>query len=234
MADSLRSGGDRCRALLIESDEPYRAAIASCLRLVGARVEQVATPEHALASLDQGSFDVVVWGVSSEDAERRGEVIAEVRLRTEVPLVLVDGGTEWAQFDLETGADQWVGKPFVPGVLVGSIRAALRKSASSIMQVASRVEVRGMILDGKTRSLRSGVASVSFTRQEWELLSILVGHPNRFLAAREIMRLGWKAGDHGTEQLRTYVRRLRLKLEPLDLPCRLLSQHGQGYCLAFD
>jgi len=228
------AAGERCHALLIEADEAYRAAIAASVKLAGCRVEEVATPDLAFPALDHRNFDIVVWGVSTADANRRSEVISEVRLRTEAPLVLVDGSTEMAQLELETGADQWVAKPFVPGVLVGSVRAALRKSSSSIMQVATRVEVRGMVLDGKTRRLLVGADVVTFTRQEWELLSILFSHPNRFLGAREILRLGWRAGDHGSEQLRTYVHRLRLKLEPVNVPCRLLSQHGQGYCLDFD
>jgi DNA-binding response OmpR family regulator len=225
---------ERCRALLIEADEAYRAVIAASMRLAGCRVEQVTSPDFAFASLERQPFDLVVWGVSGGDALRRGEVIAEIRLRTEVPLVLVDGSSEMAQSALETGADQWVPKPFVPGALVGSVHAALRKSASSIMQVASRIEIRGMTLDGKSRRLSVGASNVVFTRQEWELLSILVSHPNRYLTAREILRLGWRAGDHGAEQLRTYVHRLRSKLDPLDVPCQLMSQHGQGYCLAFD
>jgi two-component system response regulator MtrA len=233
MVEPLASG-ERCHALLIEADEAYRAVIAASMRLAGCRVEQVTSPDGAFPTLDHRNFDIVVWGVSSCDASRRSEVISEVRLRTEAPLVLVDGSTDMAQLGLETGADQWVPKPFVPGALVGSVRAALRKSAASIMQVATRVEVRGMVLDGRTRTLSFGADVVTFTRQEWELLSILVSHPNRYLGAREILRLGWRAGDHGSEQLRTYVRRLRLKLEPVDVPCRLLSQHGHGYCLTFE
>jgi two-component system response regulator MtrA len=225
---------ERCHALLIESDEAYRAAIAAVMRVAGCRVEQVTTPDHAFPVLDHRSIDIVVWGVSRSDAARRGEVISEVRQRTEAPLVLVDGSSDMAQLDLETGADQWVPKPFVPGALVGSLRAALRQSASSIMQIATRIEVRGMMLDGRTRTLSVDARSATFTRQEWALLSILMSHPNRFLAAREILRLGWRAGDHGPEQLRTYVRRLRDKLEPLDVPCRLQSRHGHGYCLEFD
>jgi DNA-binding response OmpR family regulator len=99
--------------------------------------------------------------------------------------------------------------------------------------VATRIEIRGMVLEGKTRRLSAGGHEVAFTRQEWDLLSILASHPNRYLGAREILRLGWRAGDHEAEQLRTYVRRLRQKLDPLKLPCRLLSEHGHGYCLAF-
>jgi DNA-binding response OmpR family regulator len=225
---------ERCRALLIEADEAYGAAIAACLRLAGCRVDLVGDPRGAFPALDRQKFDVVVWGVSALEQDHRSQVISEVRLRTEAPLVLVDGSVEMAQLGLETGADQWVPKPFVPGALVGSVRAALRKSASSIMLVASRLEIRGMVLDGKRRRLTFSGRGITLTRQEWDLLSILVSHPDRFLGAREILRLGWRAGDHGSEQLRTYVHRLRQKFEPLDLPCRLASQHGQGYCLSFE
>ncbi len=226
------AGAFRTRALLIEADDAYRVTIAACMRLAGCRVDHVATPALAYSEFERGSFDLVVWGVAP-GVDCRSEVISELRLRTEAPLILIDDVIEMAQLDLESGADQWLPKPFVPGALVGCVRAAMRKSGSSIMQVASRVEIRGMVLDGKTRRLKFNGSEVEFTRQEWELLSILVSYPDRFLGAREIVRLGWRAGQHGPEQLRTYVRRLRLKLDPLDLPCHLLSQHGQGYCLNF-
>jgi DNA-binding response OmpR family regulator len=219
--------------LLIEGDEAYRVVIEACIRLAGCRVEVAADPEHAFPLMEHQSFDLVLWGLPDWQMDDRRRVISELRLRTEAPLVLIDGRLEMAQLDLEAGADQWLPRPFVPGALVGAIRAALRKSASSIIDIASRVEVRGMVLDGKRRKVTFGESQVGLTRQEWDLLSILVGHPDRFLGAREILRLGWRAGDHGPEQLRTYVHRLRQKLEPLDLPCRLLSQHGQGYCLSF-
>jgi DNA-binding response OmpR family regulator len=224
---------ERSLALLIETDEAYRAVITASLQLAGCRVEHAATADTALPALERRTYDLVVWGVSNGDSCRRCEVISEVRLRTEVPLVLIDGGSDVAQLDLESGADQWLPKPFVPGALIGAVRAALRKASPPVVGVATRVELRGMVLDGKTRRVAAGGREVAFTRQEWDLLSILVSHPNRFLSAREILRLGWRAGDHEAEQLRTYIRRLRQKLEPLELPCRLVSEHGQGYCLAF-
>jgi two-component system response regulator ResD len=222
------------QALLIEADNAYRAVMASCLRLAGCQPTVVESADSALAALDRRSFDLLVWGVSSDEVRRRMAVLAELRLRSEASLIVIDGGLEAAQSYLEAGADKWVPKPFVPGVLVGSIRAALRKPRFPILPVASRTEIQGMTLDGGTRRLAFGGSHVSFTRQEWDLFSILLSHPDRFLGAREILRLGWHAGDHAAEQLRTYVHRLRRKLAPLDLPCRLLSEHGLGYCLLFD
>jgi DNA-binding response OmpR family regulator len=227
------TAGARCHALVIEADEAYRVVIEACVRLAGCRVEAVTAPDAGFSQLERQGFDLVVWGISAVNPPRRGEVIAGLRLRTQAPLVLVDGGLEMAQLDLEAGADQWVPKPFAPGVLIGSLRAALRKAASPILDVVSNVEIQGMVLDGRARRVTFADREVLFTRQEWTLLSILVSHPNRFLSAREILRLGWRAGEHEPDQLRIYVRRLRQKLEPLSPPCRLLSHHGQGYCLDF-
>jgi DNA-binding response OmpR family regulator len=227
------SGPGRCQVLVIEENAGYCVVIDACLRLAGCRVDVVPSPDLAFPVLERHRFDLIVWGVSAPPYDRRIEVIPELRLRTEAPLIILDEVDETAQFDLEAGADQWLHKPFAPGALVGAVRATLRRSASSIIDVASHVEIQGIVLDGRKRVLTFDGREVTFTRQEWDLLSILVSHPDRFLGSREILRLGWQVGEHGPEQLRTYVRRLRDKLEPLQLPCRLLSQHGQGYSLAF-
>jgi DNA-binding response OmpR family regulator len=228
--------GTRYNVLLLESDEPYRIAIEACIELVGGRAEAVACREAALSALERQRYDLVVWGVpraAGAEEVPRAETIAKIRARTEAPIIVIDGGTEYAQLNLEAGADQWLPKPFSPGALVGALRAALRSSASSAVSQILRTEIRGMALDGARRRLSFGGAEVFFTRQEWELFSVLLSHPDRFLSAQEILGLGWSAGEHAAEQLRTYVHRLRQKLGPLALPCRLLSQHGQGYCLLF-
>jgi DNA-binding response OmpR family regulator len=223
----------RCQSLVIEEDESYRVVMEACIGLTGCVVDAAPTPELAFPILDRRRFDLVVWGVPALFPGRRAEVIPELRLRTEAPLVVVDAGLDMAQIDLEAGADQWVPKPFAPGAFLGALRAALRTAASPTMDIASRIEMQGIVLDGRKRRLSFANREVGFTRQEWALLSILVSRPNRFLGVREIIRLGWRAGDHEPDQLRIYVRRLRLKMEPLSLPCRLISQHGQGYCLDF-
>ena len=97
------AGSGRCHALLIEADEAYRVTIAACVRLAGCRVEQVANPAAAYRELARRSFDLVVWGVA-QGADSRCDVISELRLRTEAPLVMVDDAFEMAQLDLESGA----------------------------------------------------------------------------------------------------------------------------------
>jgi DNA-binding response OmpR family regulator len=229
-------------ALLIEQDEAYAGVLYACLRLGGCSSTRVATPEDALAELDRRNFELLVWGVPAAagaaragEASRSSEFIGELRLRTLAPLVVLAGGAGAAQEHFDAGANHWLPKPFEPGAVVGCVRGALRggRSLSASASITPTLRVRGMTLDGGRRRLTFGCSTVCFTRQEWELLAILFSHPNRFLSAGEILDFGWRAGDHAREQIRTYVHRLREKLEPLNLPCRLASQHRQGYCLEF-
>jgi DNA-binding response OmpR family regulator len=219
--------------LVIEADDPYSAAMAACIHMTGGRVDCVASPDSAVTLLEGKRYDALVWGVASGAPARQVEVISELRRRSEAPLVVIDGGDDVAQLNLEAGADQWLPKPFVPGVLVGALRAVLRRRTVA-HQVGSRLEVRGLLLDRRARRLAVAGSEVSLTRQEWDLLVILLAYPNRYLSAREIIRLGWHAGDRAPEQVRTYVHRLRDKLKALKPPCQLESRHGLGYCLSFE
>lgn len=219
--------------LIVEADDAYQAVMETCARLAGCRAQAVGELQPGLRKLESQSFDAVICGIASED-DRWPEVVAQLRARTDARVILVADHFEIAQAADENTADQMLPRPFVPSALVGALKAALRRSPSLMMHMASRVEIRGMIFDGERRTLQVNGQQVSFTDQEWALLAVLLSHPNRFLSANEIIRLGWRAGEHEAEQLRTYVRRLRLKLEPLDIACRLVSQHNRGYSLLVD
>jgi two-component system response regulator ResD len=219
--------------LVVEADEAYRAVIETCVRLAGCRAEATTDLAAALSRLEGASFDVLVWGSGPEEV-RHAETAGLLRATTDAHVILLADQFEIAHSAQEAGADQVLPKPFVPSVLVGALRAALRRSPALMMHLASRVEIKGIIFDAAGRSLQCDDTHVSFTIQEWDLLAIFLSHPNRFMTAREIIRLGWRAGTHEVEQLRTYVRRLRQKVEPLNVPLRLVSHHNRGYCLVVD
>jgi DNA-binding response OmpR family regulator len=219
--------------LVVEADEAYRAVIETCAGMADCRVEPAADVAAALTRLEAASFDAVIWSSGPEE-DRHSETVALLRARTDGHLLLLAEHFEAAHSAYDAGADQVLPKPFIPSALVGALRAALRRSPALMMHLASRVEIKGMTFDATDRTLRLAGAQVSFTTQEWDLLAVFLSHPNRFLSAREIVRLGWRAGAHELEQIRTYVRRLRQKLEPLDIPFRLVSQHSRGYCLIVD
>jgi ketosteroid isomerase-like protein/CheY-like chemotaxis protein len=115
------------RALLIEADDAYRAAMAECLRLGGCSLDQVASLDSAFRALESKNFDLVVWGGVNLDAK----ALAELRSRVDVPLLLVDGGNATPELAVAVRAAHWLPKPFVPGALVDAVRAALQSSAET-------------------------------------------------------------------------------------------------------
>jgi DNA-binding response OmpR family regulator len=98
----------RFRALLIESDDAYRVTITACMRLANCQVHDVATMALGLDSMKHNHYDIVVWGVPLAPPENRRGSIAEVKLHSEAPLVLLCVAIETAQQDLEAGVDQWL------------------------------------------------------------------------------------------------------------------------------
>jgi DNA-binding response OmpR family regulator len=220
------------RALVIEPDEAYRATIDACMELAGCTAEHAEGLEEVVAALVDRLYDVIVWGRPEGGLGTGAEDIMEIRIRTDAPLVMLENRSDSAQRDLEAGADQWLSKPFDPGALVGVVRAAVRRSPAR-SPLTGRRQIGLLALDGRSRRVQVAEREVILTRQEWELLSILADHADRYLTVHEILHLGWHAGYHASDEVRTYVRRLRQKLGPLDPPCRLVSEHGRGYCLRF-
>lgn len=230
---ALLTGGEILgRALVIEPDEAYRATIDACVELAGCTAEHAEASEDVAEALVDRVYDVIVWGPEEGGQGVGTEDIMEIRIRTDAPLVMLENRSDSAQHYLEAGADQWLAKPFDPGTLVGVVRAAVRRSPAR-SPLTGRRQLGALALDGRSRRVQVADHEVILTRQEWELLSILADHADRYLTVHEILHLGWHAGYHASDEVRTYVRRLRQKLSPLDPPCVLISEHGRGYCLKF-
>ncbi len=223
------------RAILIEADADYAAAIGACLEAAGCDSEMVTSVKRGLGRLHQGTYDLVVWGVARED-EHRSESVEQLRAAAKCPIIVVDESTTEARASFESGADQFLAKPFVPGALVGAVKSALRtQGPSSAIAVASRFEIGGAVFDADQRRITSAAGDqVTLTGREWELFTFLLGHSNRYFTASDLVREAWGAVGIAQEQLRTYVSRLRQKTINLGLPCELESRQGLGYRLTLN
>jgi DNA-binding response OmpR family regulator len=217
------------RALIIEVNPEYRAVISCCAGLADVTAEGVATVSAGVSRLGNAEFDLVIWGVPPGDP-RRAPVIAQIHEESTAPLLLLDEADEEARASYDAGADQILPKPFVPGQLVGAIRAALRgPGPTSVVPLATRIELAGTTIDSESRSITRGERSVSFSRRDWELLTFLLANPGQWFTAEDLVRLAWRSTRYSAEQLRSYVMRLRRKMTPLDLPFSVTSQQGRGY-----
>ena len=217
------------RVLVVEGNACYRSVISHVVELAGGQWESVSeiNPGRKLLAGSQ-KFDLVIIGVDVE-ARVDPEILAEIR--AVAPIIMLDETYNGALQKFEAGAEQILPKPFVPDALVGAIRVEFRAAGpSSVVPLATKIELGGLVFDLKRRTILKDDAEVRFTKREWEVLAFLLASPQSYFAAEEILAQTWGT-EASTEQLRTYVTRMRQKLSPFKAWCQLVSEKGRGYSL---
>jgi DNA-binding response OmpR family regulator len=229
-----RRGPRHPRILVVEANAGYRSVISHVVELAGGEFESVAEFDSARRELERpGKFDMVIMGMSA-DSRVRPKQLSELRDAAKAPFILLDESSADAGETLETyeaGASAVLPKPFVPDALIGAIKAELRgPDPASVVAIATKIELGGLVFDAKERTVRNPDAKVSLTKREWQLLSFFLANPNQFFSAEEVVLPAW-GPDASVEQFRTYVTRLRQKLLPYRGVCEVVNQKGKGYRL---
>jgi two-component system, OmpR family, alkaline phosphatase synthesis response regulator PhoP len=204
------------------------------VELAGGEFESVAELDAARRQLDRPrKFDLVILGMSA-GSRVTPKQLSELREAARSPFILLDESSNDAGETLETfeaGASQVLPKPFVPDALIGAIKSELRgPDLASVVSIATKIELGGLVFDAKQRSVKNGEANVSLTKREWQLLSFFLTNPNQFFAAEEVALPAW-GPDASIEQFRNDVTRRRQKLLPFRDVCAVVNEKGKGYRL---
>jgi DNA-binding response OmpR family regulator len=223
--------------LVVEDDAAIRRGLVDSLQFAGYTViacscgqegQQVATS----AQLDLAILDVML-------PKRTGfEILAEVRkARPLLPVILVTarGAEQDRVHGLQTGADDYVVKPFSSKELLARVAAVLRRSAERPSDVA-RVVVAGRSIDFERREVvRPDQSRVLLSEREVELLRYLVQNRGRAISRNELLEKVWglPGGDSGSRAVDMHIVNLRDKLaDPSAQPEVLVTVRGKGYMLA--
>jgi len=165
------------------------------------------------------------------------EVTRKVREVSMVPIMILSVRDETSAklAALDMGADDYVTKPFRVEELLARVRAILRRSALPLGSSTADPQYRfgDLSIDVARREVLNQEKPVHLTQQEWAILEVLVYHAGSIVSPRHILQRAW-GDDYGDEAdyVRTYITRLRKKLEPEPgNPSLILSEHGQGYRL---
>lgn len=157
------------------------------------------------------------------------EVVRRLRARgsaTPVLLLTARDAVEDRVRGLETGADDYLVKPFATAELVARIRALARRHAP----LSSVITLGKLSLDSATRRARVGAQAVELSVREWGVLEYLLQHAGRVVSKQQIIDAILPWGDDVTPNaVEVYVSRLRLKLEGADVAIRTIR--GFGYML---
>jgi two-component system KDP operon response regulator KdpE len=164
------------------------------------------------------------------------EICLQIRELTTTPIIMLTAlNTEEAIVRaLESGAVDFVTKPFSARVLLARARAAIRQSADfqpSPQQKTAGYQDNYLLIDLDSRQVIVNGERERLTKTEFEILSFLVRHPTQVLTFDQILLAVWGPGySENIDYVHSYLSRLRRKLEPEPKePRYLLSEHGVGY-----
>jgi two-component system copper resistance phosphate regulon response regulator CusR len=215
------------RILIVEDEERIASFVEKGLRANGFATSVAGDGEHALAAARTEDFDLVILdlGLPGRDGL---EVLQELRGRdTGTPVIILTAreGVRDVVAGLESGADDYITKPFRFEELLARVRARLRSERApepTVLRVgdcALDLRTRRVIVDGRT---------VELTAREFALAETLFRHPGQVLSREQLLSHVWGYDyDPGSNVVDVYIRYLRKKLGG----GRITTARGMGYRL---
>jgi len=219
------------RVLVVDDEPQIRRAIRAGLSAHGFEVEQADTGESALDQISLSPPDVVILDLGLPDVPGI-DVVREVRTWSSVPIIILS--VHDAERDkvraLDSGADDYVTKPFGMDELLARVRVALRHSARQDRQDPI-LDFGDLHIDLPRRLVTVGGKDVHLTPTEFELLRELAVNAGKVLTHQMLLARVWgPASSDSTHYLRVYINQLRQKIErDASQPRHILTEPGVGY-----
>ncbi|MEY2878825.1 MAG: hypothetical protein RLZZ15_1205 [Verrucomicrobiota bacterium] len=221
------------RVLIVEDERKTRDALAEGLRLEQWAVVAAATSTEALGEIERGPFDLVVldWMLPDRDGL---EVLGHLRRRgVQAPVLMLSarGGLEDRVSGLESGADDYLAKPFAFAELVARCRALLRRP---VMSTGRLLRCADLELDTRARvAVRAG-EEIALSPREVDILEYLLRYQGQIVTREMLERDVWKQTRRLTSLdnvIDVQMMRLRRKIDG-ERPNRLIETlRGVGYRL---
>ena len=219
--------------ILIVEDEPAIAELITLtLRRGGHQTVHAESVERAITLVDQAMPDLALidWMLpGASGVELVKKLRGDKRTKT-IPIIMLTAKSEEADklSGLETGADDYITKPFSPKELVARIKAVLRRRAPQLTEDV--VETNGLRLDPATHRITVNDKPVQMGPSEFKLLHFFMTHTERVHTRSQLLDHVW--GDHVFVEERTvdvHIRRLRQALEVSGHDAYIQTVRGAGY-----
>ncbi len=226
------TGNPAARILVVDDDPTVAEVVARYLERDGHVVECVNDGAEALRRALATPPDLLVLDLMLPKMDGL-QVCRKLRERWPVPVIMLTAlGEEIDRVvGLETGADDYVTKPFSPRELALRVQSVLRRARGALVPTGTGVLRDGdLVVDVGAHEVRVGGKEITLTAREFDLLAYLLRNPRQAFSRAALLDQvwGWSFGDSST--VTVHVRRLREKIEsdPTD-PRRIVTVWGVGY-----
>jgi DNA-binding response OmpR family regulator len=227
------------RVLVVDDDPIVAEVVFDYLRHAGMEPRHATDGPAALVLAEEWRPDLVVLdlmlpGIDGLEVCRRLRKAWDGRGPLPVVMLTALGEENDRILGLETGADDYVTKPFSPRELALRVEAVLRRASGPEAAVAAMprpLRSGGLEMDVAARRARQDGRELNLTVREFDLLAFFISHPGQTFTRAELMKRvwGWSFGDQST--VTVHVRRLRDKVEEEPAsPLLVRTVRGIGYC----
>ncbi|MGB2667140.1 MAG: response regulator transcription factor [Candidatus Acidiferrum sp.] len=220
------------RLLLVEDDSRIAHFVARGLQEQAYAVDVVANGDDALYQVEINDYDVIVLDVMipGKDGFATCRGIRSLGKRMPILMLTARDAVDDRIRGLDSGADDYLTKPFEFGELLARLRALLRRPRDLR---PSQILVGDLELDTASQTAKRGNRSISLTAKEYALLEFLARNANRVVGRSEIAEHVWdESFDPFSNLIEVYVNRLRRKLGEDDGKPLLQTRRGSGYILS--
>ncbi|MDE3064345.1 MAG: response regulator transcription factor [Acidobacteriota bacterium] len=228
----MTQGADVPRILIVEDDDHIRSALRLMFEGEGFDVDDAPSGEVGVALFSRMAADVAIVDVMLPGMSGFETCLA-LRTTSDLPIVIVSARDETADvvLGLESGADDYVTKPFVPEELLARVRAHLRRRPDKSAHAFRLGRLKVIPDEGVVRS--DDGAEMHLTSTEFRLLTDLASVSGKVLSREDLLERVWGYDYFGDSRLvDVHIRRLRTKIEPDPAnPVFLVTVRGAGYKL---
>ncbi len=220
------------KILLVEDEAPIREMLGYTLMKEGYTFREAADVEEArpLIADDRPDLLLLDWmlpGMNGVDYARRIRNNPDTR---DIPIIMLTARGEEAEKvrGLDTGADDYITKPFSTRELLARIRAVMRRTKNT--DVEGIISVKGLALDPETFRVTVDEKIVEISPTEFRLLHFFITHPERVYTRGQLLDQVWGQNVYVEERtVDVHIRRLRKTLEPYNYSHLIQTVRSVGY-----
>ncbi len=222
------------KVIIIEDDANVVEAVSLCLQLRWPEVTISSTAEgiKGIEILKSDSVEAVILDINLPGIDGF-EILRQIRSFSNVPIIIltVRGEEEDQVKGLEMGADDYIVKPFSPRDVIARVNSVLRRAAAHKVTMGQHTLVQGRLsLNLAAGEVKLGEKIVKLAPNESRLLYILMNNAGQTISSERIVQEVWQGKHVNSGLVRTYIQRMRQKLED-NPPQIILNKHGKGYRL---